>query len=65
MSIGSPYASLQLILPDQARGLVGVMLVSELNLFGLILWPFLPGFFNDYPFKNSLAARRKNLAFYG
>jgi hypothetical protein len=64
MPIGSPYASLQLILPDQARGQVGAMRVSALNLFGLILGPSLPGFFNDYLFKdylfkNSLAARRK------
>jgi hypothetical protein len=39
--------------------------VSALNLFGLILGPFLPGFFNDYLFKNSSAARRKILAFCG
>ena len=39
------------------------MRVSALNLFGLIPGPFLPGFFNDYFFKNSLAARRKNLRF--
>jgi hypothetical protein len=70
MPIGSPYASLQLILPNQTRGQVGAMRVSALNLFGLILEPFLPGFFNDYLFKdylfkNSLAARRKKLAFCG
>ena len=59
MPIGSPYASLQLILPNQARGQVGAMQVSTLNLFGLILGPFLPGFFNDCMFKNPLAARRK------
>jgi len=50
MPIGSSYASLQLILPNQARGQVGALQVFTLNLFGLILGPFLPGFFNDYLF---------------
>lgn len=52
MPIGSSYASLQLILPNQVRGQVGALQVFTLNLFGLILGPFLPGFFNDYVFKN-------------
>src|SRR5262249_7714205 len=52
MPIGSAYASLQLILPNQVRGQVGALQVFTLNLFGLILGPFLPGFFNDYLFKN-------------
>jgi len=50
MPIGSSYASLQLIMPNQARGQVGALQVFTLNLFGLILGPFLPGFFNDYLF---------------
>ncbi len=54
MPIGSSYASLQLILPNQVRGQVGALQVFTLNLFGLILGPFLPGFFNDYLFKNPL-----------
>lgn len=52
MPIGSSYASLQLILPNQVRGQVGALQVFTLNLIGLILGPFLPGFFNDYVFKN-------------
>jgi MFS family permease len=52
MPIGSSYASLQLILPNQARGQVGALQVFTLNLFGLILGPFLPGFFNDYLFND-------------
>lgn len=52
MPIGSSYASLQLILPNQVRGQVGALQVFTLNLFGLILGPFLPGFFNDYLFKD-------------
>lgn len=54
MPIGSSYASLQLILPNQVRGQVGALQVFTLNLGGLILGPFLPGFFNDYLFKNPL-----------
>lgn len=54
MPIGSVYASLQLILPNQVRGQIGALQVFTLNLGGLILGPFLPGFFNDYLFKNPL-----------
>ncbi|MFN0123751.1 MAG: spinster family MFS transporter [Blastocatellia bacterium] len=50
MPIGSSYASLQLILPNQVRGQVGALQVFTLNLGGLILGPFLPGFFNDHLF---------------
>jgi MFS family permease len=53
MPIGSSYASLQLILPNQVRGQVGALQVFTLNLFGLILGPFLPGFFNDYLFRDA------------
>ena len=54
MPIGSSYAALQLILPNQVRGQVGALQVFTLNLFGLMLGPFLPGFFNDYLFGNPL-----------
>lgn len=53
MPIGSSYASLQLILPNQVRGQVGALQVFTLNLGGLILGPFLPGFFNDYLFRDA------------
>lgn len=52
MPIGSSYASLQLILPNQVRGQIGALQVFTLNLIGLILGPFLPGFFNDYVFRD-------------
>ena len=52
MPIGSSYAALQLILPNQVRGQVGALQVFTLNLFGLILGPALPGFFNNYVFHN-------------
>jgi MFS family permease len=53
MPIGSVYASLQLILPNQVRGQVGALQVFAVNLGGLILGPFLPGFFNDYLFQDA------------
>lgn len=52
--IGSSYASLQLILPNQARGQIGALQVFTLNLIGLILGPFLPGYLNDRLFKNPM-----------
>jgi MFS family permease len=53
MPIGSVYASLQLILPNQVRGQIGALQIFTLNLVGLILGPFLPGFFNDYLFRDT------------
>ena len=50
MPIGSVYASLQLILPNQVRGQIGALQVFTLNLGGLILGPALPGMLNDYVF---------------
>jgi nitrate/nitrite transporter NarK len=52
MPIGSVYAALQLILPNQVRGQIGALQVFTLNLGGLILGPALPGLLNDYVFKN-------------
>jgi MFS family permease len=52
MPIGSVYASLQLILPNQVRGQIGALQVFTLNLGGLILGPALPGMLNDYVFKD-------------
>jgi MFS family permease len=52
MPIGSVYASLQLILPNQVRGQIGALQVFALNLFGLILGPALPGALNDYVFRD-------------
>jgi MFS family permease len=54
MPIGSGYASLQLILPNQVRGQIGALQVFTLNLLGLILGPALPGLFNDYLFRDPL-----------
>ena len=54
MPIGSAYASLQLILPNQVRGQIGALQVFALNFFGLILGPALPGLLNDYVFRDGL-----------
>jgi MFS family permease len=53
MPIGSVYASLQLILPNQVRGQIGALQVFTLNLGGLILGPALPGMLNDYVFRDA------------
>jgi MFS family permease len=55
MPIGSAYASLQLILPNQVRGQIGALQVFTLNLGGLILGPALPGLLNDYVFRDPQA----------
>jgi MFS family permease len=54
MPIGSGYASLQLILPNQVRGQIGAVQVFALNLFGLILGPALPALLSDYVFRDGL-----------
>jgi MFS family permease len=53
--IGSAYASLQWIFPNQLRGVVSALLIFILNLIGLSAGPFLPGFFNDYLFNSEQA----------
>jgi MFS family permease len=50
LPIGSAYASLQLIFPNQVRGVVSAILIFILNLGGMGLGPFLPGYFNDHLF---------------
>jgi MFS family permease len=58
LPIGSGYASLQLILPNQVRGQIGALQVFALNLLGLILGPALPGFLNDYVFRDPQSVGR-------
>ena len=52
MPVGSAYAALQLIFPNQLRGQVSALLIFTINLGGLMLGPFLVGVFNDYLFKD-------------
>jgi MFS family permease len=52
MPIGSAYASVQMIFPNQVRGQVSALFMFILNLGGITLGPLLPGVFNDYLFKD-------------
>jgi MFS family permease len=52
LPIGSSYAAIQFIFPNQARGQVSALFLMILNLGGLSLGPLLPGLLNDYVFQN-------------
>jgi MFS family permease len=52
MPVGSSFAALQLIFPNQARSLVAAILIFTVGLGGQILGPLLPGVFNDYLFRD-------------
>ena len=47
LPVGSSYAALQLIFPNQIRGQVSALLLFTLNVGGLILGPWLVGVLND------------------
>jgi MFS family permease len=51
-AMGTMVAAIQVIFPNQVRGQVGALFLFVLNLIGLTLGPFLPGFFNDHLFHN-------------
>jgi MFS family permease len=53
--IGSGFASLQYIFPNQTRGIASAFMLFILNIGGMGLGPFLPGFFNDYLFRSDQA----------
>lgn len=53
--IGSGFASLQFIVPNQVRGVASAFMLFILNMGGMGLGSFLPGFFNDYMFGSDLA----------
>jgi len=52
LPIGSSYAAIQLIFPNQVRGQVSALFLLILNLGGLSLGPLLPGLLNDFVFRN-------------
>ncbi|MGC2331661.1 MAG: MFS transporter [Candidatus Acidiferrales bacterium] len=52
MPIGSAYAAVQLIFPNQARGQVSALFMFILNLGGIGLGPLVPGLLNDYFFRD-------------
>ncbi len=47
MPVGSCYASLQLIFPNQLRGQVGALLIFAINVGGMVMGPWLVGMLND------------------
>lgn len=47
MPVGSSYAALQLIFPNQLRGQVSALLLFTINIGGLIMGPWLVGALND------------------
>jgi MFS family permease len=52
LPVGSSYASLQIIFPNQLRGQVSAVFLFAITLIGLTLGPLWPGLLNDYVFRN-------------
>jgi len=52
LPVGSSYAALQLIFPNQLRGQVAALLAFTISFGGQTLGPLLPGVFNDYLFRD-------------
>jgi MFS family permease len=50
MPIGSAFASIQLIFPNQARGVATAMFIFIFNIGGQTLGPLFPALLNDYYF---------------
>ena len=50
LPMGTVYAALQLILPNQVRGQISALFLFIFNLGGLTLGPLLPALLNDYFF---------------
>jgi MFS family permease len=59
--IGSCYAALQTVLPNQVRGQAVALFIFVTNLGGLTLGPLLPGLLNDYVFHDEQAIGRSLL----
>jgi MFS family permease len=53
--LGSGLAALQFIVPNQVRGVASALIMFILSMGGMGFGSLLPGFFNDYLFKNDLA----------
>jgi MFS family permease len=48
MPVGSSFAALQLIFPNQLRGQVSALLLFLINISGLVIGPWAVGFLNDH-----------------
>lgn len=55
LPMGTAYAALQLILPNQVRGQISALFIFFLNLGGLTLGPLAPALLNDYYFHSGQA----------
>ena len=54
LPIGSIYAAVQLIFPNQVRGFGSGVVLFIVTLTGLTFGSLLPGLFNDYLFRNEM-----------
>lgn len=54
LPIGTSYAAVQLIFPNQLRGMASAVVLFIVNLMGLGLGSLLPGLFNDYLFQDEM-----------
>lgn len=52
LPVGSSYASLQMIFPNQVRGQVSAVFLFAITLIGLTFGPLWPALLNDYVFKD-------------
>src|SRR5690606_27603944 len=56
--IGSSYAAVQFIFPNQMRGFASAVVLFIVTLTGLGLGSLLPGMFNDYLFRDDMMVGR-------
>lgn len=54
LPIGCSYAAVQLIFPNQTRGVASAVVIFIVNIIGLGLGSLLPGFFNDHLFADPM-----------
>lgn len=58
LPVGSLFASLQLIFPNEVRGQVSALLLCVISIIGISLGPLLPALLTDYGFADPLAIGR-------
>jgi MFS family permease len=62
--LGSGLVALQFILPNQVRGVASALVMLILSLVGMGFGSFLPGFLNDYLFRDELALGKSLLVMF-
>lgn len=58
LPVGSMFASLQLIFPNEVRGQVSALLLCVISIIGISLGPLLPALLTDYVFADPLKIGR-------